>query len=386
MKITCPYCGTLYNDTKTHCPSCGAVNDAVVRTSGGQPITIEELKQWYKDRGLPPYETTRFFIGENYKGKRAFGIYHDKKTGNYIVYKNKDNGQRAIRYEGTDEAYAVNELYQRLKQEIIQQKRLNVEKSKNSGKTKVPASGKRNRLSGKRIGKFLARLIGIPLGIFFVIFVIAFIYVLIEDAPKDGYYDYQQSMYYHYNHSQPSGMTDWFVYDEAGQEWTGPVAKEALPKSLKKNKNASTYFLSEETPVSMEKHSFTDSVVYADARDSYTIEKGYYQYDDITYYHLESDRDDGWYYYDTSDTSWYESDETDVPDDLKHSALAVDFYYTPTWDSETQITDFTDTTYYSNYVDSQKKESSWDDDDDDDYNWDSNDSWDSGGSDWDSDW
>ena len=37
---------------------------------------------------------------------------------------NMSNGQRKIRYEGSDEAYGVNELFQRLKQEIIEQKEL----------------------------------------------------------------------------------------------------------------------------------------------------------------------------------------------------------------------------------------------------------------------
>ena len=32
------------------------------------------------------------------------------------------SGERAIRYQGVDEAYAVNELYQRLKSEIADQK------------------------------------------------------------------------------------------------------------------------------------------------------------------------------------------------------------------------------------------------------------------------
>ena len=70
--------------------------------------TIAELQQWYQDRHLPPYETTRFFIGINYKKPKAFGIYQDGDQ--FIVYKNKANGERAIRYQGTDEAYAVNEL------------------------------------------------------------------------------------------------------------------------------------------------------------------------------------------------------------------------------------------------------------------------------------
>ena len=59
----------------------------------------------------------RFFIGINYKKPKAFGIYQDGDQ--FIVYKNKANGERAIRYQGTDETYAVNELYLKLKSEIF---------------------------------------------------------------------------------------------------------------------------------------------------------------------------------------------------------------------------------------------------------------------------
>ena len=38
------------------------------------PKTIEELKQWYIDRNLPAERVTRFFIGKDYKGSKAFGI------------------------------------------------------------------------------------------------------------------------------------------------------------------------------------------------------------------------------------------------------------------------------------------------------------------------
>ncbi len=95
-----------------------------INDKNNNPITIEELQEWYKARNLPPYETTRFFIGIDHKGPRAFGIYKDD-NGDFIVYKNKENGQRAIRYQGSDEEYAVNELYQKLKEEIIHQKAVN---------------------------------------------------------------------------------------------------------------------------------------------------------------------------------------------------------------------------------------------------------------------
>ena len=99
MKIKCDYCGAFINDYDEKCPNCGGINLHLVRNSNQAPKTIEELKQWYKARNLPEETITRFFIGTNYKEPRAFGIYEDKETGNFIVYKNKSNGVRSIYVE-----------------------------------------------------------------------------------------------------------------------------------------------------------------------------------------------------------------------------------------------------------------------------------------------
>lgn len=83
------------------------------------PQTIEELKVWYAQQKLPPREVTRFFIGLNMQEPRAFGVY---RTGDeFVTYKNKADGTRAIRYQGPDEAHAVRELYLRLQQEMVNQ-------------------------------------------------------------------------------------------------------------------------------------------------------------------------------------------------------------------------------------------------------------------------
>lgn len=120
MEIKCEYCGSMIPETVEQCPYCGASNNSIKRTADGTPKTIAELAKWYEDRHLPPYEITRFFIGIDYRQPRAFGIYQDGNE--FIVYKNKADGTRAVRYKGTDEAYAVNELYLKLKDEILNQK------------------------------------------------------------------------------------------------------------------------------------------------------------------------------------------------------------------------------------------------------------------------
>ncbi len=77
------------------------------------PQTIEELKAFCAEKGMP-LEKMRFFIGENIQEPKAFGIYRDEND-RFVVYKNKADGSRAVRYSGPDEAYAVRELYLKLK-------------------------------------------------------------------------------------------------------------------------------------------------------------------------------------------------------------------------------------------------------------------------------
>jgi hypothetical protein len=113
----CAYCGTALASGDEVCPSCGASNPFHI--PGGEagtrkPRTIEELQAFCEDKGMP-LEKMRFFIGINEPSARAFGIYRDGDR--FIVYKNKSDGSRAVRYDGPDEAYAVNELYLKLLEE-----------------------------------------------------------------------------------------------------------------------------------------------------------------------------------------------------------------------------------------------------------------------------
>ncbi len=118
MQIKCEYCGEFFSDSEPQCPYCGGPNNQLKRTAEGQPATIEELLQFAQNKNIP-LEKIRFFIGVDYREPKAFGIYKDEGTGNFVVYKNKADGSRAVRYEGKDEAYAVNEIYQKLREEIL---------------------------------------------------------------------------------------------------------------------------------------------------------------------------------------------------------------------------------------------------------------------------
>ena len=186
MKIKCEYCNNYIDESEEKCPSCGAPNKDFKRNAIGVPTTIEELKQWYSEHNLPSYETTRFFIGINYEQPRAFGIYKDDNTGKFIVYKNKDTGERAIRYEGKDEKYAVNELY--LKEEILNQKSRNHSTSKKMSRT-------------DKIALFLS--------IGFII-IVSIMNIL---SPDRGYYNINNREYYYVN-------GDWYIYTNNNWERT----------------------------------------------------------------------------------------------------------------------------------------------------------------------
>lgn len=201
MKVKCDYCENFFDENLANCPACGAANEHIKRTANEIPKTIEELKNWYNAHNLPAEEVTRFFIGKDYKGAKAFGIYRNGEE--IIVYKNKDDGSRAVRYQGKDEAYAVNELYMKLKETVSWQKNNN---RANNG------SGKEKTLLQKFFGMW-------PFFLVFGIIVTALIVVSI--GPADGYYNYGDDLYYYHS--------GWYVYD--GYDWESTSA----PSDLEEN-------------------------------------------------------------------------------------------------------------------------------------------------------
>ena len=114
MKVNCDYCGNYMETTDESCPHCGAVNTHIAGHYSKGPTTIAELVAYCEEKHLP-LDRMHVHIGEYYKEPKAFGIYRDAASGHFVVYKNKADGQRAVRYEGMDEAYAVNELYQKIR-------------------------------------------------------------------------------------------------------------------------------------------------------------------------------------------------------------------------------------------------------------------------------
>ena len=114
----CEYCGSTITSEDQTCPNCGASNPLYVVDQPRKvtdPKTIAELQEYCAERGMPLLRM-RFFIGQDFKEPKAFGIYKESQD-TYVVYKNKADGSRSERYRGPDEAYAVKQIFDKLMQE-----------------------------------------------------------------------------------------------------------------------------------------------------------------------------------------------------------------------------------------------------------------------------
>ena len=189
MRIKCEYCGSFIDDTDEKCQFCGAVNSHLVRNAAAIPHTIAELIAFAKQHNLP-LKQMHYYLGEDYKGPKAIGIYKNEETGNFIVYKNKSDGTRAVRYEGKDEKYAVNEIYQKMRSDLNDQRA-------NRPASKPAANQTPNKNSGGGLTKV----------IFYILIAIVILFVLFggracsggsssssASSPGSGYYqDYGSS-------------------------------------------------------------------------------------------------------------------------------------------------------------------------------------------------
>lgn len=219
MRSKCEYCGNYIESTEENCPNCGAVNPNHQRNAAGVPQTMEELKAFCSRHSLP-LEEMRFFIGVDYKKPKAFGIYQDR-DGNFVVYKNKSDGSRAIRYKGTDEAYAVHELYLKLQSEVQKQKKQisSAGSASEAGQARQAAYSSTPYNQDRRMNRFAIawgrlssrekrRLIGSLLLVLFFGSILAFNAMV----PDKGYYSYEGSYYYYDYH-------DWYRFDREQLDW-----------------------------------------------------------------------------------------------------------------------------------------------------------------------
>ncbi len=275
MKIPCEYCGQMIAETVQTCPYCGAANTRVKRTAYGVPTTIEELQAYCQRHNLP-LKDMRVFLGEDYRGAKAFGIYRDESTGNFVVYKNKADGTRAVRYEGNDEAYAVNELYMKINERVAEQKRhMGAKGAGGSRESKTPEG-----LAGVLL-KGLIRSVILQA----IIIILAAALILggwFGRRPSSGYYDYQGSAYFYDN-------SDWYVWDDYIEAWSPTQADKELKK------NADDYYQSGSWRESYGTEDFTESGWYSEREWA----------DDDWDYEYDWDSGDSWDSgYDDWDSDW----------------------------------------------------------------------------------
>ena len=195
---TCSVCGGSVRSDEPVCPQCGAPNEV--------PQTIEELKSYCRKRGMP-LQRMRFFIGENYQEPKAFGIY--EQNGRYIVYKNKANGTRAVRYDGPDEGNAVKELFLKLLDECHNRGIYPDGEPKQMVQPQQKHKRFRSRYTSSNIILYL-----------FILFVALFLLIGYLDYRRNGYYrSGDDTLYYRYNSVWyvSDDDTDWHKTDYPGE-------------------------------------------------------------------------------------------------------------------------------------------------------------------------
>ncbi len=312
----CPFCGAVVTSDQKQCPDCGADNLHYVEDRPERithPTTIDELKEYCAERGMPLLRM-RFFIGEDYKEPRAFGIYRDGDC--FTVYKNKADGSRAVRYSGTDEKYAVNELWQKLLQECHNRGIYP------DGRDVPDRAGNTRRLQPKKRAKRIILFIAIALFACLVIYSKVDSCVTSKPLSK-GYYFWNNTPYYTEGGSYYYNMK-WYSYDDTGWKLADkPKNSIGLRRSYRGDTVAAEWGIRaiplHEVP-----------------------EKGYYQYGSLYY----CDKDTHWHKYDTLDKCWISSSAPSASDNQRLLFLS-DYYLGPDFREDMPGFDYlTDSGYY----------------------------------------
>jgi len=150
--------------------------------------SVQELIERTQDM---PLERMRFFINEDRREPKCFGIYYDGGIDGWVVYKNKADGSRAVRYSGPDEGYAANELWQKILSEI----------EKRRMKSLMTPEQRRKLRRDKLINGVLWAIL--------IALVLAYA-VHLWRQPDRGYYLIDDGLYYFQS-------SDWYYYDDG--EW-----------------------------------------------------------------------------------------------------------------------------------------------------------------------
>lgn len=277
----CDHCGKPLPDDASVCPYCGEELAEDIRLTK-IPDTIEELQAFCAAHKMP-LDAMRFFIGEDFKGAKAFGIFK-REDGTCVVYKNKADGSRAIRYEGPDEKHAVRELYEKLKSET--------DLRRGGSQASVPKrSTAETEDDGEPVKPWQIVVGGL---VYFwkpIVIVLAAVLIFrwIGSTPDRGYYSYQDNTYYYQNHG-------WYLYNVLSNSWEQTYD---VPEALEKNYD--DYYESETYDSRYAMSNFSDSSYYEEDSgffsDLFDSDSSYDDYD-------WDSGDDSWSNWDSSDTDW----------------------------------------------------------------------------------
>ena len=162
--------------------------------------SVQELIE--RTQGMP-LERMRFFINQDRREPKCFGIYYDMAEDRWVVYKNKADGSRAVRYSGPDEAYAANELWMKIQSEIDLRRPPKVD----------PKEEARQR-----------RRFFLVAGVVLTLFLGVFGWMVWQSfhSPYRGYYRVDDEVYYYQDNDwYRYDNGDWVYYDAPGGEWYG---------------------------------------------------------------------------------------------------------------------------------------------------------------------
>ncbi len=299
----CRFCGSVVRSDQVACPNCGAANELYVVDSPRtifQPKTIEELQEYCAERGMPLLRM-RFFIGEDFREAKAYGIY--RHGADVVVYKNKADGSRAIRYEGPDEEYAVKEIYNKLMEEChkrgiypdgrkaVQPNRAVGSSSGRSGRSRPASQGTAGRKpssagksGGPDLSGCLSGLIFSPWKLFIVLVLLALLANGFGSS-DDGYYRLNNDNRTYYNYG-----SDWYyTYNDRDDDTWYETSRPPVD-------NYSDYRLGEDWDSDWGISDFRDSPAW---ESQYGSSGSSYDWDD----------DDDWDWDDDDDWSWDDDDD-----------------------------------------------------------------------------
>ena len=223
--------------------------------------TLSDLETFFFEKNIPQ-EKIRFFVNENRKDRKCFGIYQDIDTGKYIVYKNKADGSRFVRYEGDDETKAVSIFFAKLKEEMSIR-----DGKRDTYTTKTLSKKKQNKLA-------VIPIVSVSLIIVAVFTMISLASIF---SPKKGYYYQNDNWYYYSNHN-------WYSYNEYYDDWDYYYGDDI----------SSDYFYDTQWEQDMGITDFEDSYYYYYEYESYYSDSDYDSYDYDSWDSSDTDWDSDW--------------------------------------------------------------------------------------------